>query len=301
MFAQLPSMIARSVRVVAASTVAVLVLLATLFGLAGPAGATWSLVGVEPESGRVGAVMASCVPAGLLGEPDQALVPVVLVPGVAAAVAQGSINPDSPVGLRQLLGDGADAQLAIDTMLELDDQPTARQFGVATMIGTATHSGADIEFERADAQGETVAAQGVLLADEAVVADAIAAFERATASGQTLEQALVAGLLAGSAAGGDRRCDDQTALFAHLVVADPGDDGLAPSTLLTVTVDEGDGQNPVSLLAEALADGRSGWVDAGLNDPVGIPRIAVMAVGTVLAVAAFFTIRKGLGSPSARR
>ena len=141
----------------------------------------------------------------------------------------------------------------------------------------------------------------MLLADPAVVSRSLAAFDRATADGLGLEQALVEALSAGSAAGGDRRCDGQTALFAHLAVADPGDDPFRPSTLLTITVDEGDGQNPVSLLGEALAEGRSGWVDAGLRDPTGVPRLAVMAVGAALAVAAVLVFRKGMGSPSARR
>ncbi|MGH1491384.1 MAG: DUF1028 domain-containing protein [Acidimicrobiales bacterium] len=293
-----------------------LAITAVLLTLATPASATWSIVAVEPETGRVGAVMASCVPAGLLGEPDQVLVPLVLVPGQAAAVAQGSINPDAPAGLRQLLLDGADPQLAIDSLLEIDDLSTARQYAVvvigqrdpndgtgAELSGqtSATYTGIDAEAERSGVIGVTAAAQGVLLADEAISESSLRAFEQAISAGRSFEQALVDGLVAGSELGGDRRCDEQTALFAHLAVAGPADDPQRPGVLLTVTVDEGDGQNPVPLLADALGEGRSGWVDAGLNDPVGIPRVAVMAVGTILAIAAFFTIRKGLGSPAARR
>lgn len=279
--------------------------MAVLLSLTTPVSATWSIVAVDPETGRVGAAMASCVPAGVLGEPDQVLVPIVLIPGRAAAVTQGTINPDSPAGLQQLLIDDVPPREAIDALLEVDDQPTVRQFGIATVggtgPGTATYTGADAEAERGDAVGTGVSVQGVLLTDDAVVDRALAAFERARADGQTLEEALVAGLAAGSEAGGDRRCDSQTALFAHLAVAEVDDDARRPSLLITVTVDEDDGQNPVPLLAQALADGRRGWIDVGLNDPVGIPRVAVMAVGLLLAIAAFFTIRAGMGSPSARR
>ncbi len=277
-----------------------------LVGLAGRADATWSIVAVDQETGQVGVAMASCVPAGLLGEPDEALVPVVLLPGRAAAVTQGSIDPDAPAALRQVLADGAAPQLAIDTVLELDEQPTARQFGIVLLDDvdgswSAAYTGADAEQPRGDRVGDNASAQGVLLADPAVVDRAFDAFNRARAEGRSLDRALAAGLVAGSEAGGDRRCDDQTALFAHLAVAGPADDPRRPSTLLTVTVDEGDGQNPVPMLANALAEGRSGWVDAGLSDPVGVPRVVVLAVGTVLAVAAAFTLWKGMGSPSARR
>lgn len=290
--------------------------LLVILGTAAPASATWSIVAVDPETGRVGAVMASCVPAGVLGNSDETLVPIVLVPGQAAAVAQGTINPESPVGLRQLLTDGATPRETIDALLEIDDQPTARQFGIATIDPTASavaYTGENVELERGDrtltptesqaAEGNSVAisVQGVLLADQAVLDRSLSAVSEALGDGEPLEEALVAGLVAGSEAGGDRRCGEQTALFAHLVVAEPDDDPSRPSVLLTVTVDEGDGQNPVPELATALAAGESGWVDIGLNDPLGIPRTAVFAVGTLLAIAAFFTIRKGMGSPAARR
>lgn len=274
-----------------------------------PASATWSIIAVDEETGRVGAVMASCIAAGVLGEPDQPLVPIVLVPGTAVAVTQGTINPDSPVGMRQVLNDGAAAREAIDALLEIDEQSTARQFGVVVVdsgperpgVDVAAFTGQDTELERGDRTGGAVSVQGVLLADQAVLDNSLAAYDAARADGRTFEQALVAGLAAGSEAGGDRRCGDQTALFAHLVVAEPGDDPLSPSTLLTITVDEGDGQNPVTELVAALDAGRSGWVDIGLNDPITIPRVAVLAVGTLLAIAAFYTIRKGMGSPAARR
>jgi len=69
--------------------------------------------------------------------------------------------------------------------------------------------------------------------------------------------------VAASDAGGDSRCDPQTALFAHGAVANPDDDPLRPSVLLWVTVNEGSGDNPILLLA---SDFRSG------NDQVSILR-----------------------------
>jgi uncharacterized Ntn-hydrolase superfamily protein len=281
--------------------------LGVLLVAAAPASATWSIVAVDPETGRVGAVLASCVPSGMLGEPDEALIPVILVPDQAAAITQGTINPDAPAGLRQLLVDGAGPDEALELLLAVDDQPTARQYGVVVIepsrtVGSAVHSGEDVDGPLAAEAGAVATAQGLLLADEAVVDRALEAFQSTVADGRSLEQALVAGLVAGSEAGGDRRCDDdQTALFAHLAVADPGDDPRKPSLLLTVTVDEGDGQNPVPMLAEALADQRRGWIDAGLNDPAGIPRVAVLAVGALLAVAAYVVIRAGMGNTAARK
>lgn len=278
-----------------------------ILSLSSPASATWSIIAVDSETGRVGAAMASCIDAGVLGEPDQPLVPIVLAPGTGVAVTQGTINPDSPAGLRQLLNDGAEAREAIDLLLEIDEQSDIRQFGVVLLQGVgpeadvAAFTGQDAELERGDRTGPTVAVQGVLLAGQGVLDGSLGAFSQSISEGRTFEQALVDGLVAGSEAGGDRRCGDQTALFAHLVVAEPGDDPFNPSTLLTVTVDREDGQNPVPELAAALEAGQTGWIDLGLNDPATVPRLAVMAVGALLAIAAIFTIRKGMGSPAARR
>ena len=277
---------------------------------ASPASATWSIVGVDPATGRVGAVLASCVPSGLLGEPDQTLVPVVLVPGVGVALTQGNVNPDAPAELRRLVADGFGPTDVIDTVLELDDLDTARQYGVALLptpegideFLTAAHTGIDVGQSSRDWTTDTASIQGGLLADGRVVDEAMFAFDDAMANGASLEEALVAGLAAGAALGGDRRCEpEQAALFAHLAVAEPDDDPARPSVLLTVTVDEGDGQNPVNLLVDALAAGEQGWIDAGLDAPVGVPRLAVGAVGAVMAIAAFFLIRIGLGQPANRR
>lgn len=280
----------------------------TLLFSTGTADATWSIIAVDPETGRVGAAMASCVPSGLLGEPDSPLVPVVLMPGVGVAVTQGSINPDSPGGLRQLLTDGFTPSDAIDELLDIDDVPTARQYGVTLIAPSAdgeqavTFTGADVEAIAGGMDDATVAVQGLLLAEREILAATLAAYESARADSRTLEQSLLAGLAAGSALGGDRRCgSDQTALFAHLAVAGPDDDPLSPSVLLTVTVDEGDGQNPVPMLVDAFDRGETGWVNAGLIEPTGIPRVAVGAVGLLMAIAAWWTIRKGLGSTAARR
>jgi uncharacterized Ntn-hydrolase superfamily protein len=277
-----------------------------------PASATWSVVAVDPETGEVGAAMASCASAGMLGEPDQVLVPVVLVPQRGVGLTQGLIDPAAPVGLRQLLGDGASPETIIAELLAIDEQPEARQFGIATLPETAAPgqtgpeavavTGSLVEGPAADGDGELFAAQGLLLASDDVIDSTVDAFVEARRSGTSLADALVAGLVAGAEAGGDKRCDaDQTALFAHLAVAAPGDDPLRPSTLITVTVDEGDGQNPVVLLDQALSDGGSGWVDAGLREPTGIPRAAVLAVAFMLSIAAVVVLRAGMGNTKARR
>lgn len=294
--------------VVVARGLAALALVLAVLGPVDRASATWSIVAIDPATGLVGAAMASCVPASVLGDPDETLVPVVLVPGRAAAVAQGTIEPEAPVELRQLLVDGASPEQAIEELLAEDDQPSVRQYAVVVGAtddapgGVATHSGDDAEAVVRVVTGDLVSVQGVLLGGPAVADDALAAYEAARAGGATLDRALADALLAGADAGGDRRCEpDQRALFAHLAVAEADDEPIRPSLLLTVTVDEEDGQNPVELLDAALEEGRTGWIDAGLRDPAGVPRNLVMVIGAALTVAAVLVLRRGMGRPSARR
>lgn len=297
-------------------TALALTLIATvtaLVSLATPASATWSIVAVDTETGEVGVALASCVAANVLGDSDKVLVPAVLVPGRGAGIAQGTLNLEAPETMRILIEDGATPTQVVEalTAADFEEQPSIRQYGVVTLptddrpaeadSHTGESAGAFAVARPWDGGRAVVSVQGVLMADELVADEALLGFEAEWSNGSSLTDSLAAGLAAGSAIGGDRRCDEQTALFAHVAVAGPDEDGLQPEMLLTVTVDEGDGQNPVPLLIEALDQGRTGWIDQGANRPAGIPRLLVLGIGVVLAVAAFFVFRAGMGTPSARR
>lgn len=65
---------------------------AIVLAMADPAAATWSIVAVDDDSGDVGVAIASCVPYDVIGNPDEAAVPVVLDPGRAAAVTQAQFD-----------------------------------------------------------------------------------------------------------------------------------------------------------------------------------------------------------------
>lgn len=294
-------------RVFAVSAIATVL---AVIGLPGAASATWSVVAVDAESGRVGAVMASCVDPGILGESDQALIPIVLAPGAGVGVVQGTLNWDAPDVIRQRLADGVPAAEILDFLTSdafetnPDQNNSIRQYGIVALepeSDGAVFTGQQIEQERQAVASSSVAAQGLLLADVAVVDNALDAYEAAIAEEQTMDQALVEALVAGAKAGGDRRCGDQTALFAQLVVAEPDDDPLQPSTLLTVTVDEGDGQNPVFAMADAFEQGQRGWIDAGQRSSIGVSKLWAAVVAGLIGAFGVFLVRKGMGNTAARR
>lgn len=273
---------------------------------AGPAGATWSIVATDQATGEVGTALASCVPAEVLGEPDLPLVPVVLVPGRTAAVTQAQLNVAAPERIRELVAAGAQPDEIITDLAsqDFDELAPLRQHAVASVTGeVAAFTGAETSAEALDAQGDGVSVQGNLLASGSVVGDALAAFETERASGRTLAEALIAGLVAGSDAGGDRRCGPQTALFAQIAVAGPDDDGDRPAILLTVVVGDGDGRNPVTILESAFADGERGLIDAGEATTSAGARVrtGVLIAALFMLVAGGLAVRRGIGSVSARR
>lgn len=284
---------------------AVIMALGGLLLTAGPAGATWSIVATDPDTGEVGAAIASCVPAEVLGVLDQPLVPIVLTPGTSAAVTQAQLNLDAPGRITELTATGATPAEIIEGLIdpEFDEVAPLRQHAIAATNGdVAAYTGADTNPEARDAQGEAVSVQGNLLADQMVVDDALARFEEDRSAGGSLADALVAGLAAGSSAGGDRRCDDQTALFAQVVVAAAGDDPATPSTLLTVVVDEGDGQNPVALLVGAYENGDRGVIEGGRASAGSSTfRVVVLLAAAVMIGVGVYAFRQGLGSVGARR
>lgn len=226
---------------------------------AGSAAATWSIVGVDSDTGEVGVAVASCV--GF----EVSVVPI-LVPGVGAGASQANLSGGSGDAFLEAMVPGADAQQIIDAVINADDQPDERQFGAVVLDGTgAGWSGAaneDVSIDRRNAD-QTAASQGNILVDAAVVSSALAAFDASTGP---LADRLVAGLVAGADAGGDSRCGDQTATAAALLVAVPGDapyaetDSFAvdpgsidvPSVFVSVLVNRGDERAP-DRLAEVWA------------------------------------------------
>jgi uncharacterized Ntn-hydrolase superfamily protein len=273
---------------------------------AGPAAATWSIVAVDEDSGEVGVALASCVPADVLGSTSGPLAPLVLVPGEAAAVTQGQLSLDAPDRIVELVGAGADPADIVDdlTSAEFDEAAAVRQHAVVDLQGrVAAFTGDETSRVALDRQGDSVSVQGNLLVDEAVVDRTLSEFEAERADGATLGVALAQGLAAGSAAGGDRRCPGTTALFAQLVVAAPDDSPESPSTLVTVTIAEGDPDNPVELLVGAVDEGRTGLIDASSDATGGggTFRLVVLVMAAIALIGGGFVFVRGLGSVRARR
>jgi uncharacterized Ntn-hydrolase superfamily protein len=164
---------------------------------------TFSIVGFDPDNGDLGVAVASKFPC--VGS----VVPWAKA-GVGAVATQAWANTDlGPDGLR-LMGGGMPAAQALDAVLEGDDGREERQAGfVDARGGAATFTGSGCVDWAGGVSGEHFAAQGNILAGNTVVASMADAFGSTQGD---LSDRLLTALLAGDAAGGDRRGRQSAAL-----------------------------------------------------------------------------------------
>ena len=191
-----------------------------MLAMASPAWATVSIVTVDPATGQVGVAAASCA------QFDLARIATVL-PGVGAAVSQGRQRRGDPLALLHAMQSASTAQDALDRAAPStaggDD---TRQYGVAMLTGgTAMRTGSHLPPAAAETSADTVVVVGNTLTSPKVVERAKTAFLAGTGD---LAHRLIAGLLASSAVGGDRRCESQTATSAFIIVASPGQHAVVP-------------------------------------------------------------------------
>jgi len=256
---------------------AVLSAVALVVASAPPALATWSVIAIDRGTGEVVIASATCVPqARFAGFPARDLMDVqaIVVPGRAVAAAQAGVDRSrrNQTLIYDELTKGSSPTEILERLAE-DPEFERRQFAIVDRDGRgAGHSGRE---NRAVAQHVvrhltvvpiSFAVQGNILASDAVVRDAVAAFEEATGS---LADRVMAAMEAADRSGGDRRCtcdteprpqapcETKTAHVAYILRADATD---APgssfndghySMYLSVTDEDitpGEDANPVKTL-----------------------------------------------------
>lgn len=177
---------------------------------------TFSICAADPETGEVGAAVASLYPA--VGK----VVPYVKV-GVGAFCTQFYSNAEFGPRALVLLEQGMRPEEILAELLRNDPRPEHRQLGIVDMLGRTANRNpigapANAEWWGA-ASGKYYSVQGNTLAGRQVIVDMQAAYE--TTKG-TLADRLMAALKAGEDAGGDHR----GRLAAGIRVARPGTEGL---------------------------------------------------------------------------
>jgi len=205
--------------------------------------ATWSVIAVDTRTGRIVIASATCVAQSrLLGFPAKGLMDIqaIVVPGVGVAAAQAGVDRsrENQRLIYQSLKDGVHPQEII-RLLEADSAFQRRQFGIVDMRGrSAGFSGSGNRAASLSVQdsvpgsGIYFSIQGNILASDAVVHDAVAAFKNEDGS---VTDRVMAAMEAADEAGGDVRCTCETepvpaapchsknAHVAYILAADRGD------------------------------------------------------------------------------
>jgi len=190
---------------------------------AGPAAAGWTVVAADPATGEVGVAGATCDSSSMI---DSAA----LAPGHGAAAAQGQMSERNRDRVWQLLQrDTPPADiLATVTGPASDKDAAARQYGIATTgAGAGIFTGSKVTrwaggLQRSGPEG-VVTVQGGDLAGGEVLQRALDAYFADDQGPLAMPDRLMRALEAGSAASGDRRCNEdgitQTARSAFLLSA----------------------------------------------------------------------------------
>lgn len=216
-------------------------LAALSLALPSSAWATWSVVAVDRDTGRVVIASATCVD---LDDRFLKEVQAVIVPGKGVAACQAAV--DMGRANQRLIYEELEkgtAPARIIEMLGADPRFASRQFGIVDLQGrSAGHSGSENLAVSQDVQGQVpgteifYAIQGNILRPGDVVPHAVRAFVGASGG---LTDRVMAAMEAADASGGDSRCTcppppadgtlppiacaGRTAQVAYILMAEPSD------------------------------------------------------------------------------
>lgn len=219
----------------------IILLLVLLFALQSSAFATWSVIAVDRNTGRVVIASATCV-----NQNDQFLMGVqaVVVPGKGVAACQAGVDNthQNQMLVFQELQKGTDPKVIIELLSE-DPAYQSRQFGILDLQGRrAGHSGLSNGYVSQDIQGQVsgteifYSIQGNILRPGYVVPNAVQAFINTKGA---ITDRVMAAMEAADGSGGDSRCtcppwpadgtkpaiacDGRTAHVAYILMAEKND------------------------------------------------------------------------------
>ena len=165
---------------------------------------TFSIVGLDPETGELGVAVASRFFAVGTVVPWAAA-------DVGAVATQSFANTSFGWRALDLLESGATPEQIEKILLQTDDNPQSRQFGIVSADGSSiTYTGKDCVPWAGGRSGENYACQGNILTGEDVVAAMEEIFLKTKG---TLADRLYAALLAGNEKGGDSRGKQSAAML----------------------------------------------------------------------------------------
>lgn len=203
--------------------------------------ATWSIIIIDPNTKEIGIVGASCT-YNCYGIAE-------IVPGKGAIIVQAMSNKEAREKGFQMIAAEASPQQIIQALRNPSFDPERQQYAVVTFKyydRPITYTGVSTHPYNGALTKPGVSVQGNTLTSESELKLIMDAVEKGRNESLPLAEILMRALEAGSLAGGDKRCGDQRASSAFIIVARPGD--RKPYLDLNIFGQGKGGQNAVDLL-----------------------------------------------------
>jgi len=223
---------------------------------------TWSIIARDSTTGHFGIAVATKFFAVGARVPH-------IVAGIGGIATQALVNPYYGIDGVKLLSQGSEPADILKTLIATDDGRESRQLHIMDAKGRiAAHTGRECVDWCGHVQGDGFSIAGNMLAGATVLDDTAKAY--VANAGLPFPRRLIAAMLAGEAAGGDKRGKQSAALLIH------GDEEWSE---LNLRVD--DHTDPLRELARLEEVSRERWVHfrqimPTRNNPAGITDRAVI-------------------------
>lgn len=180
--------------------------------------ATWSIILIDPKTKEIGIAGASCsYNCYGIGR---------IIPGKGAIIVQAMSNNEAREKGTQMILAEASPEEIIQAVRDSIFEPERQQYAVITIKyidRPGTYTGRMTNTFNGALTGYGVSVQGNTLASETELQAVFDAVQKGKKDSLHIADILMLALDAGSIAGGDRRCGDQKATTAFIMVARQGD------------------------------------------------------------------------------
>ncbi len=205
--------------------------------------ATWSVIIIDSRTHEIGIVGASCTPNCYgIGA---------IVPDKGAVIVQAMSSKQARDKALELIEAGATPQQILTVLMNPEFAPQRQQYAIVclnAMNAPATFTGDSTHTFRGSLTAPGVSVQGNTLTNLQELQAMMDVIVQGQKEGLSLHALLMKALEAGSQTGGDKRCGDQKATSAFIIVAKPDDKPQRPYLNLSVFNQQRGGWNAVELL-----------------------------------------------------
>ena len=203
--------------------------------------ATWSIIMIDPRTNEIGIAGASCTYNCFgIGK---------IIPNVGAIIVQAmSNNQARERGVEMILAEASPDKI-IQALRNPDFDPERQQYALVMIKyidNPATYTGDSTRQFNGALTKRGVSVQGNTLTSEFELKIIMEAVEKGQSESWNIAEILMSALEAGSTSGGDKRCGEQKASSAFIIVAKPSDK--KPFINLNIFGQGKGGQNAVDML-----------------------------------------------------